>query len=531
MNEHKGSHHHSRHSSNHSSEQHTEIQVNVHGEQVHVMDGVPMWMAIGGLAVIIIASHIFLSRQKSSENQYLKMDLLKFLKVKWLFRHPAFPMIAQFVSIVLFLLILVTGFIGNQNQNISTVLTWTWWWVLLIFFILGFGKIFCMICPWEGISSLVTSLSLQSRIKKIGFEIKWPKVLKNVYPALILFIILTWFELGYDITRSPSMTAMMAATMLFLAVFSAIVFEKRAFCRYACLVGRISGIYAMFSPVELRAVSNDVCASCKGKECFTGTEKDTSCPTGLFPSKLTENTYCTFCTECIRSCPHDNLTINVRPPATDLKNKTSFKWDESVLIIVLLALTSFHGVTMTPYWWSLVDMLRVETGFGKTPVFSVLMLIMLIVPVFVFWLSACISRRLVNDDQFNAGYFFRAFSYPLIPVALFYHLAHNGMHFFMEAQTLLPLLSDPFGWGWDIFGTAKKSYEPLLSMNSIWIIQVALIVIGHIYGVTIADRVAKKFLERSNILKALIPMIVTMICYSGFSIWLVAQPMEMRTGM
>ena len=86
---------------------------------------------------------------------------------------------------------------------------------------------------------------------------------------------------------------------------------------------------------------------------------------------------------------------------------------------------------------------------------------------------------------------FKAFAYPLIPVALFYHLAHNGMHFFMEAQNVVPLLSDPLGRGWDIFGTAAFVYEPLLSLEAIWGIQIFLIVIGHIYGVVVADRIAK----------------------------------------
>jgi hypothetical protein len=31
--------------------------------------------------------------------------------------------------------------------------------------------------------------------------------------------------------------------------------------------------------------------------------------------------------------------------------------------------------------------------------------------------------------------------------------------------------------------------------------------------------------------KSLIPLLVTMILYSSFSMWLIAQPMEMRTGM
>jgi len=127
---------------------------------------------------------------------------------------------------------------------------------------------------------------------------------------------------------------------------------------------------------------------------------------------------------------------------------------------------------------------------------------------------------------------FKAFAYSLIPIAMFYHIAHNCMHFFMEAPHLYPLLSDPFGWGWNLFGTAGQSYPPLLSLRTIWYMQVALIVVGHVFGVVLADRYAKRlFPDTGKIFRSLIPLIIVMILYSSFSIWLVMQPMEMRSSM
>lgn len=317
-----------------------------------------------------------------------------------------------------------------------------------------------------------------------------------------------------------------------MAVLSAIYFEKRSFCRYGCLVGRISGLYALFSPVELRAVSHDVCAICTGKECYTGTETTTPCPTSLFPSKLEENTYCTLCTECVRSCPHDNLEINFRPLAKDLFQKLKFQWDEAVLAIILLSLTSFHGLTMTPQWWEMNKFLRVETGLGPNTIFTLLMFLMLVLPVILFWVGAKAEKVLSRDNNITAAEIFKAFAYSLIPIALFYHVAHNCMYFFMEAPMIIPLLSDPFGWGWDLFGTAHKYYGPLLSLKTTWYVQVVCIVIGHIYGVLLADRYAKRlFKDPKRAFISLTPLILTMILYSGFSVWLVMQPMEMRTGM
>jgi hypothetical protein len=520
----------------------------------HVMAGVPTWMAMAGLAAVIVLSHLLLwyrhGRRRAHPGR--RWSLLSLAPLARIVRRPFLPLLLQSASVMALLLIIVAGLFGSQRTNISTVLTWTWWWALLVFVIVAFGKGFCAICPWEGLASLVTSLSLKSRVKRLGFELRWPKALRNLYPALVLFVLLTWFELGWGATKSASMTAVMGAAMTAMAVGAALVFEKRAFCRYACLVGRISGIYALFSPVELRPRSQPVCRSCETVDCVRGNDQHTGCPTHLFPGNLTENTYCTLCTECVRACPHDNLDINVRPFGADLlEGAKRFRWDEAALAMVLLALTSFHGVTMTQHWGRLVDTLRATTGLAQLAVFSLLMALLMAAPLMWFHLTAWVSRWLVGTAQTTASgapafasagaaavavtvpstrQVMRAFAYAVIPVALFYHLAHNGMHFFMEGQNLLPVLSDPFGRGWDLFGTARQSYGPLLSLASIWYLQVLLIVVGHAYGVVVADRVGRELFSAGH-LRGLAPFVITMVLYSSLSIWLIAQPMVMRTGM
>jgi len=47
---------------------------------------------------------------------------------------------------------------------------------------------------------------------------------------------------------------------------------------------------------------------------------------------------------------------------------------------------------------------------------------------------------------------------------------------------------------------------------------------------TVADRVAQKLFDDDRQAKlALLPLLLTMILYSCFSVWLIAQPMDMRT--
>ena len=497
-----------------------------------VVPGIPMWLSLGAVVSIVLVSHFLVrfravSFGKLSSGPLVRLDFLTRLA-----KRPYFPAMVQSLSVVLLLLVIVSGLFGHEKNSIGPVLTWTWWWALLVFMILGFGNAFCMVCPWEAVSSLITSLSFKSRVKQLCFDVPWPKWGRNVVPAALLFVALTWLELGQDVTHSASVTAILALGMTGLAVLTAIVFEKRAFCRYVCLVGRVSGIYSLFSPVELRPDSADVCRQCTSKACYHGTETTGPCPTNLFPGNLKENNYCTLCTECVRSCPHENLSLRTRGFGHDLFNRDRFQWDESFLVILLLALTSFHGFTMTPIWTRMNQWLRAESGFGASVVFTILMVLMILLPMLMFWGSAHLSRALSKDKSASARKIFRAFAYSLIPVALFYHLAHNSMHFFLEAGSIIPLLSDPLGRGWDLFGTAGQSYGPLLRLESIWWMQIALIVIGHIFGVLVGDRISGRiFQTESDRSRGLFPLLCVMVLYSCFSVWLISQPMDMKTAM
>jgi len=165
-------------------------------------------------------------------------------------------------------------------------------------------------------------------------------------------------------------------------------------------------------------------------------------------------------------------------------------------------------------------------------VFTLLMGLMILLPMLVFWGSASLSHALTRDKITSVRKIFRAYAYSLIPVALFYHLAHNSMHFFLEAGSIIPLLSDPLGKGWDLFGTARQTYGPLLSLESIWWMQIAFIVIGHVYGVLVADRISGRiFQTESDRSRGLFPLLGVMILYSCFSVWLISQPMDMKTAM
>jgi hypothetical protein len=58
------------------------------------------------------------------------------------------------------------------------------------------------------------------------------------------------------------------------------------------------------------------------------------------------------------------------------------------------------------------------------------------------------------------------FSSSLLPVAAVFHFAYNLEDVFKNIQQFYKILSDPFGFGWDLFGTRLHS---VIHPNLFWV--------------------------------------------------------------
>lgn len=509
------------------------------GEEAALMAGIPRWLFLAGTGAVLAISFVvieLLNRRARKEKKYWSWNLLSIPILAWLFRRSWLKPLAQIPMFLLFGFLIYAGFAGSQEVNLTPVLTWTIWWAGLVFLVLLLGKAWCFVCPWDFAATLAQGIGwLWGSKRPFTLGLKWPRPLRNIYLAIGLFILLTWLELGWQVTASPRATAVLALAMVALSVVPALMFERRSFCRHGCFVGRISGLYAMFSPVELRAGDPAACRSCATRDCYRGNASAPPCPTSLYLPAVQENTYCLLCGYCARSCPERNVAVSLRPFAADLTSFLRPRADEAVLAVVLLSLTTFHGLTMTPIWdaaegFSVIGWIRERSGAGPLAAFTLGMAAILIAPVLFYWLLCWIIRKVAGDGAVSTRKLFLYFAYSLLPVALFYHLAHNSMHFFMEGQYLLPLVSDPLGGGSDLLGTAASRPGPLLAGNSLWLLQVGFVLTGHIFGLLVAYRAARRlYTEPFKATLALLPMTAGMVLLSWFSLWILHLDMKMRS--
>lgn len=502
---------------------------------MHKMRGVPTWMYQFGIAVVILLSfgtfeliHWLGGRAQLAAPP--RKQLFASGPARRLLKWPGTQLIARLVVTGLFVFIVAAGLFGNQNaaMNIAPLLTWTIWWVGLVFLILYFGKAWCYVCPWDAIATWVEGMKFWGPRKDgLGLRLRWPARMRNIWFAVGMFVLLTWIELGMGITLIPRATAWIALAMVAMAVAAALVFERKAFCRYACLVGRVSGLYSMFSGLELRTQDPAACASCKTMDCYRGNERGEGCPTFEFPRTLSQNTYCILCTECVKTCPKDNIAVRLRPWGEDLVAEGKPRADEAFLALILLSMTAFHGLTMTPVWSGWNESIANATGFPSMLIFTLLMAAILAAPIAAYWGLTRLSR--VWSGGHATRTLFIHYAYAMLPIALFYHLAHNAEHFLMEGPKVFALASDPFGWGWNLFGTAGQAMAPLVTLEGLWVIQVGFVLIGHIYSLWISEKTTRRLVDdRKQAFKMQLPMLAAMVLFSLFSLWLLKQPMEMR---
>ena len=64
----------------------------------------------------------------------------------------------------------------------------------------------------------------------------------------------------------------------------------------------------------------------------------------------------------------------------------------------------------------------------------------------------------------------------LVPIAIAYQIAHYLSYFLIAGQVLIPVLSDSFGYGWDLFGTATYHINiGIVNAKTVWYTTIASI--------------------------------------------------------
>ncbi len=453
--------------------------------------------------------------------------------VRFLTASPWLLVTLKIIMVLLFLLVIAAGLFGTPipERNIATVLTWNIWWAGLIISVFFLGSAWCAVCPWDSLATWLVRRRLWQRAHpNNSLNLRVPRWLRSVWPALLMFIALTWLELGFGVTTSPYITALLSLLMIVMATVSLAMYEGKAFCRYFCPVGRTIGFYSQLAPVELRPIDPDICADCTTLECYHGSETVEPCPTHLVMGRLKQNTYCTSCGNCTQSCPVKNVAWRLRPPSQEAIQDARPHWDEAWFMLSLLALTGFHGVTMLPFFEEQLSRFALIIGDSGQLLwsFTILLLLSLLVPLLIY-MAFVSSVRLLTQSTLEYKKLISGFAFIALPLAFAYHLAHNLNHLVRESNVFSSLLSNPFGRNAQPLSMMEKHMrhmDMLISQDLLFALQAGLMVFGFWISLKVIQHRGQALIPKAG--WRLIPIVIFSLIVTGYHLWLLSQPMIMR---
>ncbi|GBC75249.1 Putative electron transport protein YccM [archaeon HR06] len=459
-----------------------------------------------------------------------KKDLLQFNLLRRLVKHRAFQFSIILPNLFIFWLIILAGFFGSPvgNMNISITFVWMLWWAALIMILVPFfSRLWCTMCP---IPAFGEWLQRKGFIRK-GENYKpkgknWPIKFRNIWLQNFGFLTIATFSVLL-VTR-PLVTAIVLSLLFILATIFAFFYTKRAFCRYLCPVGGFLGIFSMFSSLELRVKNRELCLNHLGKECIKGCENSFGCPWFEYPGNMERNNFCGLCFECVKACPFNNIALRVRSFGKDILVKAGRSIDEAWKVFIMLTLSILYIIVMQGPWGWLKDFANVfyEPNYN----FALKGVEGFILYAGIFWSSSLaltpaifltfsyISKLLSKAKSLKK--IFIDFSYELIPLALTAWIAFSIPIILVNWSYIINTISDPFGFGWDIFGTKSIEWNPILP-EIIPYLQTIVLAIGLLYSINFGFKIAfQNFGDKKVALLAFLPQFTFLIGSSLLLLWL-----------
>lgn len=439
-----------------------------------------------------------------------------------LLKSRLFQPVLQIAMLFCFTLAIITGLFGTPvgNRNFGIVFVWIVWWALLIVvFVPLLGRAWCLFCPipapGEWLQRRAVVGRLPGSLKTLNR--RWPRRLKNMWLQNIGFLLVAMFS-GVILTR-PNISGWVLAGFILAATGLSLIYDKRVFCRYVCPVGGFIGLYSMMSPVEVRVRDRNVCACHKTKDCVIGNAAGYGCPWMVYPGNLERNTYCGMCTECIKTCPKNNVTVNLRPFGDDLLVVKEHRMDEAYKAFIMLGCALLYSAVFLGPWGWLKDAANMETlGGWLAYIAGFWFCVMLALPG-LYGLSVIAARRVARQTA-PLRALFVGYAYTLVPLGLAAWIAFSVGFVFTNGSYALSVLSDPFGWGWNLFGTADAAWSPLWP-SLVGFLQVGLLTAGLLFAVRTAFRIACQHSESARAaFAAALPLTVFLTAVTGGFLWL-----------
>jgi hypothetical protein len=222
----------------------------------------------------------------------------------------------------------------------------------------------------------------------------------------------------------------------------------------------------------------------------------------------------------------DDGTLVLRAPFSGL-SVTDWTPGMIAMVAVMLGSTFFDGFSRTSIWQNryytvqvdLIDRPSLADLVGQLMNLGGLLACVVFVGL-AFRLAVAGTESIADRRPLS-----QEFIDSLIPIVFVYIIAHYFSLLIYQGEVGVKLLSDPWGRGWDLFGT--HGFQPnftILTPHMIWYVQVGALVIGHVAGLAVAhDRAVGLFRTPRMALWTQYPMLVLMVLFTVGGLWVLSQ--------
>ena len=479
---------------------------------------VPLGLYLAGAGAAVAFSFVVIGiffRDIAWSRAYPRVNFLRY-PLGRLAAHPYPLFLPKLAAVLLFALVVAAGFLGDQHpmRNIAPTTVWVVWWVGLAVVSAFVGDLWALINPWRTLFAWAEALHrrlLDGRALSLGLP--YPAAL-GVWPAVALLLAFAWLELVFPAPAVPANIAWMAIAYSALTWSGMWLFGRERWLRHGEVFALYFALLARFAPLEIRVSGPRPCDSC-----------------GLGCRDLDGD--CVNCATCFARAGEADREWALRPYALGLLRNERVPASMVAFVLLVMAAVIFDGVLATPAWPAFEDALLAP--FAPAGDLSRMAVRTLgLVGVWLVFLGAyaaiCRTMAAAADGRLAAGAIARRFVFTLVPIVIAYHLAHYLSFLLIQGQYAIPLASDPFGRGWDLFATAGYRVDiGVVGARFAWYLAVIAIVVGHIVAVFLAHVQAMVALpDRRPALRSQVPMTALMVVFTVISLSILAEPIVER---
>ncbi len=258
-----------------------------------------------------------------------------------------------------------------------------------------------------------------------------------------------------------------------------------------------------------------LCVSHQEKTCYQGGAGGYGCPWLVFPAALNKSTYCGLCTECLKTCPLDNLALYARPFGADLASKQGRRLDEAFKALIMLTCALAYSVVLIGPWSVLKETAYAVGSLGWWVYAAVFLTANLALVPGLFYACAALAKRMAGLKT-SVRKLFVEYAYALVPLGLAAWAAFSLSFVLINFSYAWQVLSDPFGWGWNLFGTANWQWTPYWS-GAVPYLQLPILLAGLVAAIGVSLRTAR---EQRVSPHAALPIVAFCLAFTVGLVWL-----------